>query len=98
MATESSQSVSQIVTFRQKLHEDIRLWAQALKEVKVNIMVICGAPSCLEDVIQNRTPTNAACVEFESLRKTMNEAKHSVFRGYVYRRTPGGKSTLIFTL
>lgn len=57
----------------------------------VNFVIICGAPSSLEEVLKNRTPTNAACLALESLKTAMNEAKHAVFRGNVYRRVPGGK-------
>lgn len=97
LATDSDQPVSQIVTFRQKYFEDIRSWAQKLRTVNVNLVIICGAPTSLEDVIQNRTPTHAACLALESLSKSMNEAKHAVFRGCVYRKTPGGILNLIVT-
>jgi len=70
--------------------EEIRSWAQKLRAVNMNFVIICGAPTSLKDVIENRTPTHAACLAFESLRRSMNEAKHAVFRGNVYRKTPGG--------
>ncbi|XP_066920721.1 uncharacterized protein [Clytia hemisphaerica] len=89
LAEEFDQPVCEIVTFRSQYYEDIRGWAQALRTVNVNFVIICGAPSSLEEVLKNRTPTNAACLALESLKTAMNEAKHAVFRGNVYRRVPG---------
>ena len=60
-------------------YEDICGWAQALHTVGVNFVIICGAPISLEDVLQNRAPTNASCLALESLKTTMNEAEHEKF-------------------
>ena len=91
MAREYEQPICQIVTFKTKYYDDIRGWSQALRTVGMNFVIMCGAPTSLEDVLQNRPPTNASCMALESLKTAMNEAEHAVYRGNVYRKVPGGE-------